>query len=234
MKNSQTNSGEHAPAEDLVLRVDGRRVLSPEAIAAVNTVCDSAEDRGGRGRVVVRVSGVPEPGARNEELTVSLVSKWERAVRRLERLPATTVAIADGDCGGLALEALLATDYRIATGSVRLVVPVGDGGTWPGMALYRLAQHGPTATAIRRAVLFGTPVEAADALELHLVDELVEDLPAALAVLRQRVGAVSGADLAVRRQLMVDAPTTSFDEALGLHLAACDRLLRRAAVGAAS
>jgi isomerase DpgB len=33
---------------------------------------------------------------------------------------------------------------------------------------------------------------------------------------------------------MVDATVTSFDEALGVHLAACDRTLRRAAVGACS
>ena len=72
---------------------------------------------------------------------MALVSKWERGLRRLERLDMTTVAMATGDCGGLALDALLATDYRVATSDVRLLVPVAGGATWPGMAIYRLAQQ---------------------------------------------------------------------------------------------
>ncbi|MGW4651160.1 enoyl-CoA-hydratase DpgB [Kitasatospora sp. NPDC004289] len=232
MTNKKTMPGD-ARSDDLVLRVDGRQVMSAESVAAVNTVCDAAEDRGGRSKVIVQVSGAPD-GRWADDLTVSLVSKWERALRRLERLPATTIAIADGDCGGLALDALLATDYRIATGSVRLVVPVGEGVTWPGMAIYRLAQHRASAAAIRRAVLFGTPVEVADALALHLVDEVAADPAAALALADERAGAVPGTELAIRRQLMHDATTTTFEEALGVHLAACDRALRRAVVGAAS
>ena len=31
----------------------------------------------------------------------------------------------------------------------------------------------------------------------------------------------------MRRQLMLDAATTTFENALGSHLAACDRVLRR-------
>jgi len=219
--------------EDLVLRIDGSKPLSAEAVAAVTAVCDSAEDRAGQAPVIVQVSGAPtEPWT--EDLTVSLVSKWERALRRLERLPRPTIAIAEGDCGGIALDALLATDYRIATGSVRLTVSVDNGATWPGMAVYRLANHGVFAAAIRRAVLFGTPIEAADALSMHLVDEVTEDVADSLARTAERTGAVQGSELAIRRQLMLDATTTGFEEALGVHLAACDRTLRRAACAAAA
>jgi isomerase DpgB len=230
---NDTAGRDTAAPEKLTLRIDGSRPLTVEAVAAVTTACDRAEDNAGRARLIVQVSGAPRhPVA--DELTVSLVSKWERALRRLERLPVTTVAVADGDCGGLALDALLATDYRIVTGSVRLVVPVGDDATWPGMALYRLAQYGAGAAAIRRAVLFGTPLEAADLLALHLVDEVTGDIDSALATAAERAGAVSGTELAIRRQLMADAATTSFEEALGVHLAACDRMLRRATTGAVS
>lgn len=216
---------------DHVLGIDGRRPLSAETIAAVSAACDRAEDLAGHAKVIVRVSGLPDgPWARG--LTVALVNKWEQALRRLERLPAATVAVADGACGGAALDALLATDYRVLTRSARLVVPVDDGATWPGMALFRLARHGASTAAIRRAVLFGTPIEAADALALQLVDEVVDDAEAAEAVARQRAGAVGGSELAIRRQLLLDASTTSFEEALGVHLAACDRVLRRFAVGA--
>jgi isomerase DpgB len=177
------------------------------------------------------VSGAP--GRRGPgELTVALVSKWERVLRRLERLPALTIAVADGDCGGPALDAFLATDYRIATGTARLVPTVLAGTTWPGMALYRLAQLG-AAAPIRRAMLFGTPITGADALALHLVDEITDDPASALAAVGELAATMSGPELAIRRQLMSEASTTGFDEALGMHLAACDRVLRRAAVGAA-
>jgi len=215
------------------LRIDGRQPLSRAAVAALDAACDTAEDRGGRDTLIVELSGAPQRPWPHD-LTVSLVSKWERALRRLERLPAATVAIVDGDCGGLALETLLATDYRIATNSGRLVVTAGGEATWPGMAVYRLARHAGSAAAIRRAVLFGTPVEAADALALQLVDELADDLPRALAAAARRVGGVCGTELAIRRQLMAEASSTSFEEALGVHLAACDRALRRATAGAAS
>ena len=219
--------------EDLMLVFDGAKPLTPATVAAITAVCDSAEDRAGHGRVVLRVGGIPDGGWAND-LTVSLVSKWERALRRLERLPATTIAIADGDCGGTALDAMLAADYRIATASVRLVVPVDNGATWPGMALYRLARHGGNAAAIRRAVLFGTPVDADDALALHLIDEVTEDVAGALATAARRAAGIAGTELTIRRQLMAEAATTSFEDALGVHLAAVDRTLRRTAVGSAS
>ncbi|NVI90859.1 enoyl-CoA-hydratase DpgB, partial [Actinomadura sp. BRA 177] len=123
------------------LTIDGREPLTPEAVAAVTAICDAVEDGAGDGLVVVRASGAPGDRA-PDGLTVGLVSKWERALRRLERLPALTIAVLDGDCGGPALDALLATDHRIATPAVRLVPPVRAGAAWPGLALYRLARHG--------------------------------------------------------------------------------------------
>ncbi|HEY5987137.1 MAG TPA: enoyl-CoA-hydratase DpgB, partial [Streptosporangiaceae bacterium] len=145
--------GAQARGDDVVIRIDGSRPLSAELVAAVGAACDSAEDH--HSGLIARVSGAPE-GSRAGDLTVALVSRWERGLRRLERLPVATIGIAGGDCGGLALDALLATDYRIAVPSVRLLVPVHARATWPGMALYRLA-HQAGAAAIRRTVLFGFP-----------------------------------------------------------------------------
>jgi isomerase DpgB len=61
------------------------------------------------------------------------------------------------------------------------------------------------------------------------VDELTADVEGALAAVADRAGAVDGGELAIRRQLLRDATTISFEEALGGHLAACDRMLRRSA-----
>jgi isomerase DpgB len=210
----------------LELWIDGARPLSGETVAAVAAVCDRAEDLEGDAVVLLHVSGSPSEGWAGD-LTVKLVNRWEQVLRRLERLPATTIAGASGDCGGPALDALLATDHRVATASVRLILPVHAGLVWPGMALYRLAKQAPNAAAVRHVVLFGGVVEVRDALALHLVHEVTDDPPAAVAVAVARASVVSGTELAVRRQLALDAPTVGFDEALGAHLAACDRTLRR-------
>jgi isomerase DpgB len=68
---------------------------------------------------------------------------------------------------------------------------------------------------------------AADAVAMHLIDELTIDTPGALAAAEDLARAVPGVELAIRRQLMQDAPAVSFEDALGAHLAACDRALRR-------
>jgi isomerase DpgB len=221
-----------ATPADLVLTVDGSQPLTAASVSAIAQICDAAEDSGSHSAVTVHVTGTP---AENwaADLTVALVSRWERALRRLERLPATTVAVAEGECGGPALEVLLATDYRIATSGTRLVVPVGAGTTWPGMAVFRLAHQSSGTGAIRRAVLFGTPIDAADALTLHLLDHLTDDVPGALAAAAGIIGSVSGPELAIRRRLLLEARTSEFEEALGAHLAACDRMLRRAEATAA-
>jgi isomerase DpgB len=74
-------------ARDLILRVDGSRPLSAELVAELGAVCDRAEDGDAEdgdadGFVIVRVSGVPEPEWTGD-LSVALVSEWERGLRRL-------------------------------------------------------------------------------------------------------------------------------------------------------
>ncbi|MFB6891323.1 enoyl-CoA-hydratase DpgB [Kitasatospora sp. NPDC056327] len=250
----------HSPEPALV---DGSRPLSPGTVQALNALCDRAEDEGGHAPVVLRVAGAP--GAPAPAPPLALVNKWERALRRLERLDRPTVALVgdapwatDGtgtnevgdttggtggtdpaeaadhpagslgnDCGGTALEVLLATDYRIAPPTARLLLPVGPEGVWPGMALHRLVNQAGVA-ATRRAVLFGAALTAPDAVDLSLLDDLPDDPAAALAAVAGLLAAAAPG-IAIRRQLMLDAATTPHEEALGRHLAACDRVLRRAA-----
>ncbi|MFJ8013292.1 enoyl-CoA-hydratase DpgB [Streptomyces sp. NPDC096339] len=216
----------------LTLTIDGTEPLSAATVKALDEVCDRAEDRPGSGVVTVHVTGTPKPDW-TSGLTVGLVTKWERVLRRLERLPMATVATASGDCGGPALDAFLAADLRIATPGTRLVVALEGGATWPGMAVHRLAQQAGAA-GVRRAVLFGAPIPAARALALGIVDELAEDTAGAAAAAAEIADGLSGKELAVRRRLLFDAVSTSFEEALGQHLAACDRELRRTAEEEAS
>ncbi|MEV0186320.1 enoyl-CoA-hydratase DpgB [Streptomyces sp. NPDC050625] len=217
--------------EPLTLVVDGTRPPTATTVAALASLCDEAEDRGG-GIVCVQVSGAPGDDWA-DGLDVMLVSKWERALRRLERLPAATVAVARGDCGGTALDAFLAADIRVATPGMRLRLPHDGEATWPGMAGYRLVRFAGAAR-IRKAVLFGLSLEAPELVSLGIVDELVVDPASAVAATAGLVSGLSGKEIAIRRQLLFDAATTSFEDALGTHLAACDRQLRTIAAKEAS
>lgn len=222
-----TTARAQATTGDLTIWINGEQPLSAELVAALGADCDRAEERAGQARVVLQVYGAPAAGWPSD-LPIAVLSRWERWLRRLERMPVVTIALAAGDCGGPALDALLATDYRIATPATRLVLPTVTGATWPGMALHRLTQQAGAA-AVRRTVLFGVPIEAREALRLGLVDALADDLVLALAGAAELTRGFSGTEVAIRRQLTLDALTTSFDEALSVHLAACDRALRRAA-----
>ena len=133
------------------------------------------------------------------------------------------------DCGGPALDALLVADYRIMPAGTRLVMPVVAGATWPGMALYRLAQQAAGAALARRALLFGTLIGAAEAQAMGIIDEVTADAALALEEAMVVAREAPGAELAIRRQLMLEAMTATFEGALGAHLAACDRALRTVA-----
>ncbi|MDN0200195.1 enoyl-CoA-hydratase DpgB [Streptomyces sp. S.PNR 29] len=213
-----------APQTPLTLALDGSEPLTAATVKAVTVLCDQAEDAAD-GIVTVRVTGAPDL-TWTSGVDVILVTKWERVLRRLERLPRATVAVASGDCGGTALDAFLAADIRMALPDTRLLVPRDATATWPGMAGYRLVQLAGAART-RKAVLFGHPIAAAEALDLGIVDEIAEDPAAALAAAAEVTRGVSGQELAIRRQLLFDATTTSFEDALGAHLAACDRALRQ-------
>jgi isomerase DpgB len=216
----------------LTAAIDGTEPLSPAAVKALDTLCDRVEDRPGPGAVTVHVTGAPKPGW-TDGLSVVLVTKWERVLRRMERLPVPTLATAAGDCGGPALDAFLATDVRIATPDARLLLPLDGEATWPGMAVHRLVQQAGAAR-VRRAVLFGVPIPARQAMTLGIVDELAEDTAGAIETTMELVAGLSGRELAIRRQLLFDAASMSFEDALGQHLAACDRALRGAAAQEAS
>jgi isomerase DpgB len=208
--------------------VDGAQPVSMDLVNVIASACDRLEDSAS-GTVAVVTAGSPTDGAR---IPVSLLSKWERVLRRLERLHRPTVALATGTCGGTALDVLLTTDVRIATPDVQLCLPVSQGLPWPGMASFRLGQQVSLAR-VRSAVLFGRPIDAIEANDWGLIDQLTDDLAVAFARTVDGLRLAAHGDVAVRRQLMFESLGTSFDESLGAHLAACDRELRRLDTSAA-
>ncbi|MEZ0070324.1 isomerase DpgB [Streptacidiphilus sp. MAP12-20] len=220
-----------APKTDFTLTIDGAEALTPDLIARVGAICGTVEDAEHGDTLLLRLgtgtgADAAAPSRSQLPANVHQVNKWERSLRRLERLPVATVAVATGACYGRSAETLLATDYRIAGTDLRLQLPTAGHATWPGMAIYRLAQQLGVARA-RQIALFATELSAWQALELGLVDEVAEDPEAAVHATLERLAGARGRDVAVRRRLLMDAASTDFEEALGPHLAACDRTLRR-------
>ncbi|WP_327132143.1 enoyl-CoA hydratase/isomerase family protein [Streptomyces sp. NBC_01343] len=208
------------------VEIDAARPLG-ELTAAVNAVCDTLEGAADKAAVVLRLRTAPAdtldwPG----EITVTAVNRWERAVRRLEKLDAVTVAVAEGVCAGPALDLLLAADFRVGAPGLLVALPVNDGHFWPGMALFRLVRL----LGVRRArqlVMWGADIALPRAVELGLVDHSGQDIEEAVRAATALTGRLADRETALRRQLMAEAATADYDEALGVHLAACDRELRR-------
>jgi isomerase DpgB len=92
------------------------------------------------------------------------------------------------------------------------------------MSLYRLCQQVGAARA-RQVLLWSSTITAATAIEIGLIDQIDDAVDRAthrILSLRR-----PGAEMAVRRRLVLEATSTPYEDALGTQLAACDRELRR-------
>jgi isomerase DpgB len=197
-------------------------------IQEIEDACDAVEDAGPNTVLLIRFSFcnsgegmMPAFGT----TAVNLLSKWEKALRRLECLPAATISMCDGPCFGYGLALMLSTDYRIVSPNLQFTTQDQFGAILPGMVLYRLANQIGVAKA-RALVLFGTQLGSTEALELGLVNAVARNIEMVADDFIDSLKAVDLSDLSVRRRLLLESPTVSYEEALGVHLAACDRALR--------
>ena len=201
--------------------------IGPDLVRRVTEVCNQVEDSAVGDVLRVRLADTgPDTDAVPDTrgLEVGVVNKWERALRRLERLPVATLAEVHGACRGAAIEALLATDYRIARPTATFRLPAAGTVAWPGMALFRIAaQLGRRARVL---ALFGFELSAVQALEFGLIDEVAEDPGQAADRWVPQLAGARASDVRIRRDLLAEAASTTFENALGSHLAACDRALR--------
>jgi isomerase DpgB len=207
-------------------RLDLSASLSKELIGEITEICLRAEDAAGEQVLVLRLTGGAGSGWLGRT-GVHLVGKWENALRRLERLARFKIGVCDGPISQAVLEVLLVTDYRIAGNATVLHLGGVATGSWPGLSLHRLVQQIGVAHA-RRLTLLPGEFTGRQLLDAGVVDDLVVDVDAGIAAVADRSAGATGSEVAVWRQLMLDAVTIEQDAALGMHLAACDRTLRRA------
>jgi isomerase DpgB len=130
------------------------------------------------------------------------------------------------NCFGAMLDILLTTDYRIAFSHSQMgLAKMGDS-IWPGMVVHRLTTQLGVANA-RSLVLFGSHVNAERARELGLINAITSDSLSSSQSFVQSLNFAHIQDIAMRRSLLFEAPASTYEDALGTHLAACDRALRR-------
>jgi isomerase DpgB len=215
---------------EVSIEIDGGEPLSGDLITRIEHAINLAEDSSHPVRsLLIRICGhedAPSLLSWPGECHVQPVSKWERALRRLERTSVPVFVLAHQACSPIALEVLLVADYRVATQSFLMPARTSGVATWPGMSLYRLTRQIGEARA-RRFLITSSPLTASLALQTDIIDYLANDLDAALKQLEFVLAQAPLDDFAVRRRLMQDSADTSFDEALGAHLAACHRALQR-------
>jgi isomerase DpgB len=218
---------------DAHLRIDAAEPLSAGLIGDLTRICETLENSTKDSRLVVELSGPAAPTSAQlwpDETGIHTVNKWEQALRRLERLPAVTVAVVQGWISGPALDVLLATDYRLSTPDSGFHTPLVGRAAWPGMGLYRLANQ-LGANVARQLGLLGMRMSADRALDCGLVDEVTADPAGSARMVLDSIGGVSGRELSIRRQLLAEAQSTTYENAVGSHLAACDRALRLTRTG---
>lgn len=213
------------------LDLDGDAIPSPALINSINTACDDADMAERKGYVMIRVEGQAVTEQQHLwqflcEADIQLITRWERALRRLEQLQLPTIITLRGYCNALALELLLAADYRLAYSDLMLSTGYSQHVMWPGMHVFRLTNAIGVARA--RRLLFSTQhVSAGAAADIGLVDSLVSNEQQVSAQCEWACDSAT-AGLPIMRRLIIDAPSMTFEDALGAHLAACDKMLRNA------
>jgi enoyl-CoA hydratase len=101
------------------------------------------------------------------------VGEGHRVFDRWARLRQPVIAVLNGIAFGGGLELAATADLRVAEAHARVGLPETQVGVVPGWSGTQRLVRRAGSPAVRRLVLTGEPVDAAEALRLGLVDELV-------------------------------------------------------------
>lgn len=213
----------------VTIEINGGEKLSHALIERLNTAIDRAEDLDASALlfICIRGGGVKELLSWPGEVNLRAVTHWERTLRRLERTESLTAVYAASNCSALALEILTVVDHRISSSDFVLWLRVTGQPIWPGMVLYRLIrQIGEART--KQLFLESSPIAAEGCRARDIIDNINDSMEeVSLDMVTLATDSVAD-DFAIRRRLMQDSYATTYEDALGAHLAACDRTCRSA------
>jgi len=119
-------------------------------------------------------SGIDLKALSAGEIKIDWFRRFDEGVRRLEQLPALTIAKIRGYAIGGGLQITLGCDLRITTPDAHFGLPAVLEALIPGMGTYRLPRFIGLGRA-RRLVLTGELISADEALRIGLVDWVVPE-----------------------------------------------------------
>ena len=148
-------------------------------------------------------------------------NKWEKALRRLEKLRLASVACINGQCNYFHFQLILACDYRVATSQSSFQMPEIQKGYLPGMGLFRLAKYIGLGVA-RRFAFTGSHISASDAVKHGLLDVQCEvsQMGGILQELQTSLSSLDSEALQNARRLLNESFSTPYEQAIGHFLAA--------------
>lgn len=148
-----------------------------------------------------------------------------KSLRRLENLNALIVAHCDGDLGLAAISAVVIADLRV--GSASSTFGLNDKEvTVPGMLVHRLTQQ-LTHSWVRSLLLLGNRLSADEALQSGMIDRIAANPQTLSEDIIHGLNPHAFNDIRVRRKLILEAGSASYDETIGLSLSASDRIMRK-------
>ncbi len=163
-------------------RPERRNALDQAMIDALHRVLDTLAEDEGVGALIVMGAGEKAFAAgadiaqlRDRRRREALLSINSRLFQRLEETPYPTIAAIRGFCLGGGSELALACDLRVGGESAKFGQPEVSLGIVPGAgATYRLPRVVGAAKA-RELVFTGRIIDAAEALRIGLVNQVVPD-----------------------------------------------------------
>ena len=192
----------------------------------LNGAIDAAEEGGANWPLVIHLPSAEASDAfPSGDVSTEDVNRWERTLFRLERSQLVTIAVLDGVVGGAAFDLLVATTVRVASEGAVVRLAVNAGQLWPGMSLFRLARESGVGAA--RRILFADQLDAPMCAQFNLVNHVAQDLQSAIDSILASLHSIDHSEISRRWALVREGGITLADDVLGLHLAACDRELRR-------
>jgi cyclohexa-1,5-dienecarbonyl-CoA hydratase len=127
-----------------------------------------------------------------------MLDAMREAFRLLDTLPQATLAAVDGLCLGGGCELAVACDVVVATPRSRFGQPEIDVGCFPPLAAVLLPRL--VGRMAWEMILEGTPIPAAEAARIGLVNRVVDDVEAEAALWAARIGGKSAAVVALARR----------------------------------
>ncbi|MBT1672832.1 hypothetical protein KK106_08260 [Curtobacterium flaccumfaciens pv. flaccumfaciens] len=157
---------------------------------------------------------------------VRLVTRWEKLLAKIRSSTVMHLHVVEGQVTGPALDLFMAADVRIASPSAEIFLPMNDGNVWPGIGIHHLARE-VGGHAASRAVLWQASLSLSSGDLSSLVDFVSESPWEMAAQVSANLSVLDAAELQLRRNLLADAQQMTFSQAVGVHLASCERELRR-------